>query len=116
MVATNRDPSPSSTLAEQAEPALPRQPTTNNASQPGYSVAPDAYDNVPTNPPKLADGAVNVDAEVEKGIKDGQLEPKEKIELDEDGRERKVVLVLEETTGKELVKDVSGGPYTIPQW
>jgi len=38
------------------------------------------------------------------------------VEIDEDGEKRKVMLVVEQKSGKEMFKDVGGGPYTIPRW
>ncbi|WVR09429.1 hypothetical protein IAU60_006496 [Kwoniella sp. DSM 27419] len=37
-------------------------------------------------------------------------------EIDDDGQKRKVMVVMEHRTGKELLKDVGGGPYTQPRW
>lgn len=38
------------------------------------------------------------------------------IEVEEDGQKRKVRVVLEHKTGKEMLKEVSGGSYTVPRW
>lgn len=38
------------------------------------------------------------------------------IELDEDGQRRKVLVVVEEKSGREKFKDIKSGPYTKPQW
>lgn len=38
------------------------------------------------------------------------------IEVEEDGKKRKVRVVLEHKSGKELLKEVAGGEYTIPRW
>lgn len=39
----------------------------------------------------------------------------EEIE-EEDGKKRKVKVVLEKKSGREVVKDIAGGPYTRPRW
>lgn len=38
------------------------------------------------------------------------------MELEEDGQKRKVMLVVEQKSGKEMFKDAGGGPYTQPRW
>jgi hypothetical protein len=35
---------------------------------------------------------------------------------DEEGRKRQARLVLEQKSGREMVAEVSGGPYTQPRW
>lgn len=35
---------------------------------------------------------------------------------DDDGKKKRVKVVLEKKTGKELVKEIGQGPYTIPRW
>ncbi|WWC63484.1 uncharacterized protein I303_106087 [Kwoniella dejecticola CBS 10117] len=37
-------------------------------------------------------------------------------EVDDEGLKRKVMVVMEQKTGKEILKDVGGGPYTQPRW
>ncbi|WWC71394.1 uncharacterized protein I206_105349 [Kwoniella pini CBS 10737] len=37
-------------------------------------------------------------------------------EIEEEGQKRKVMVVMEQRTGKEILKDVGGGPYTQPRW
>ncbi|WRT68580.1 uncharacterized protein IL334_005558 [Kwoniella shivajii] len=37
-------------------------------------------------------------------------------EIEDEGTKRKVMVVLEHKSGKEMLKDVGGGPYTIPRW
>ncbi|WVQ95135.1 hypothetical protein IAU59_002229 [Kwoniella sp. CBS 9459] len=37
-------------------------------------------------------------------------------EVDDEGVKRKVMVVLEHKTGKEMLKEVGGGPYTQPRW
>ena len=38
------------------------------------------------------------------------------VEVEEDGVKRKVRVVLEHKSGKELLKEVAGGEYTTPRW
>lgn len=35
---------------------------------------------------------------------------------DEDGKKKKVKVVLEQKTGRELIRESHGGPYTQPRW
>ncbi|WVQ68434.1 uncharacterized protein L199_006642 [Kwoniella botswanensis] len=37
-------------------------------------------------------------------------------EIDDEGAKRKVMVVMEQKTGKEILKHVDGGPYTQPRW
>ncbi|WWC90534.1 uncharacterized protein L201_005470 [Kwoniella dendrophila CBS 6074] len=37
-------------------------------------------------------------------------------EVEDEGQKRKVMVVMEQKTGKEILKDVGGGPYTQPRW
>lgn len=120
MASTNRDPSPSSTLAERQEPTLPREPTTSTAAAvpaaPTAATASIGDDKTRASDVDSDSGAIDVGKEMDEDIAKGEYEPKAKIEVDERGVERKIVLVVEEKTGKEIAKDVTGGPYTIPQW
>lgn len=47
----------------------------------------------------------------EKGYEDKGL-----IEVEEDGQKRTMRVVLEQKSGKEVLKEVAGGTYTTPQW
>ena len=38
------------------------------------------------------------------------------IEVEDGGQKRKMRVVLEQKSGKELLKEVSGGTYTMPRW
>jgi hypothetical protein len=38
------------------------------------------------------------------------------MEMDEDGQKRKVMLVVEQKSGREMFKEVGGGEYTQPRW
>ncbi|ORY35691.1 P-loop containing nucleoside triphosphate hydrolase protein [Naematelia encephala] len=38
------------------------------------------------------------------------------VEIDDGGERRKVRVVVENRSGKELIKEMSGGPYTEPRW
>jgi hypothetical protein len=44
------------------------------------------------------------------------FEEKGLVEVDEEGKKKKVMLVVEERTGKEMFKEYAQGPYTIPRW
>lgn len=46
----------------------------------------------------------------------GDYEQRGVTELEDDGRMRKVRVVLEKKSGKELLQDVTDGTYTIPKW
>lgn len=48
--------------------------------------------------------------------KDNEYEERGLVEIEEDGEKRKVMLVVEQKSGKEMFKDVGGGPYTQPRW
>nr|XP_019044875.1 ATP-binding cassette transporter YOR1 [Kwoniella bestiolae CBS 10118]OCF23805.1 ATP-binding cassette transporter YOR1 [Kwoniella bestiolae CBS 10118] len=37
-------------------------------------------------------------------------------EIEDEGAKRKVMVVMEQKTGKEILKHVDGGPYTQPRW
>lgn len=52
----------------------------------------------------------------EKAGDDDEYAERGVIELDQDGQRRKVMVVVEEKSGREKFKDVKGGPYTMPQW
>jgi hypothetical protein len=118
MAPLDRDSSPSSTLAERQEPTLPREPTTPAAatSIPVAPGAPPSNEDEKTRRSSSDGGVVDVGKEMDEKIREGEYEPVAKVELDENGVQRKIVLVVEEKTGKEVAKDVTGGPYTIPQW
>ncbi|WVQ79719.1 hypothetical protein IAT38_001819 [Cryptococcus sp. DSM 104549] len=51
-----------------------------------------------------------------KAEEDGEYEEKGVTEVDDGGEKRKVLVVLEKKTGRELLKDVGGGEYTQPRW
>ena len=38
------------------------------------------------------------------------------FDVENDGVRRKVKVVIEQKTGKELVQDISTGEYTVPRW
>lgn len=46
----------------------------------------------------------------------GDYEQRGITELEDDGKMRKVRVVLEKKTGKELLQDVTDGTYTVPKW
>lgn len=48
--------------------------------------------------------------------KNKEYEERGMVEIDEDGEKRKVMLVVEQKSGKEMFKDIGGGPYTVPRW
>lgn len=48
--------------------------------------------------------------------KDKEYEERGIVEIEEDGEKRKVMLVVEQKSGKEMFRDVGGGPYTQPRW
>ncbi|KAK8854643.1 hypothetical protein IAR55_003382 [Kwoniella newhampshirensis] len=63
---------------------------------------------------KAANGDYN---EKGKSVKaDGAYEEKGVTEIEDEGVKRQVMVVLEHKTGKELLRDVGGGPYTQPRW
>jgi hypothetical protein len=95
-----------STLAERTEPTFEQRQGDSNSSS----------SETEPGPPLTEQGVVDVAKEMDEKIKAGEYEPVATLRLDENGQERKVVMVVEERTGKEVAKDVSGGPYTMPQW
>lgn len=48
--------------------------------------------------------------------KDKEYEERGLVEIEEDGGKRQVMLVVEQKSGKEMFRDVGGGPYTQPRW
>jgi hypothetical protein len=48
--------------------------------------------------------------------KNQEYEERGMVEIDEDGEKRKVMLVVEQKSGKEMFRDIVGGPYTTPRW
>lgn len=48
--------------------------------------------------------------------KDKEYEERGLVEIEEDGEKRKVMLVVEQKSGKEMFRDIGGGPYTQPRW
>jgi hypothetical protein len=53
--------------------------------------------------------------ESEKSSESG-YEDRGEEEIEEDGVKRKVKVVLEKKSGREVTKDIVGGPYTRPRW
>jgi hypothetical protein len=53
--------------------------------------------------------------ESEKSSESGYEERGEE-EIEQDGIKRKVKVVLEKKSGREVTKDIVGGPYTRPRW
>lgn len=47
---------------------------------------------------------------------DSGYEDRGEHEVDDDGKKKKVKVVLEKRTGKELVTEIGQGPYTQPRW
>lgn len=43
-------------------------------------------------------------------------EDRGELEIEEEGTKRKVRVVMEQKSGKELITELSGGPYTQPRW
>lgn len=50
------------------------------------------------------------------GSEDSGYEDRGEHEVDDEGKKKRVKVVLEKRTGKELVKEIGTGPYTIPRW
>ena len=38
------------------------------------------------------------------------------FDVEDEGKKRKVRVVMEKKSGRELIKEMTGGPYTIPRW
>lgn len=100
---TARDPSPSSTLAaraasETAEPTLP----SNGSSE----TERETYDKRDEK-----DDSDDTEKETEKGFEDRGI-----VELDQAGTKRRIRVVVEDETGRERLKDVGSGEYTVPRW
>lgn len=94
-----RDPSPSSTLAAReaaSEPTLPSSGSLETERE--------------VDDKKVQEDKDGSD-DVEKGYQDRGI-----VELDQDGTKRRVQVVVEEESGKERLKDVGSGEYTVPRW
>lgn len=50
------------------------------------------------------------------GTSDSGYEDRGEHEVDDLGKKKRVKVVLEKKTGKELVKEIGSGPYTVPRW
>ena len=44
------------------------------------------------------------------------FEEKGVLELDEEGKKKQMLVVVDKRSGREQLKDVAGGPYTQPRW
>ena len=53
--------------------------------------------------------------ESEKSSESG-YEDRGEEDIEEDGIKRRVKIDLEKKSGREVVKDIAGGPYTRPRW
>lgn len=131
---TERDSSPSSTLAERnpaaeppasptAETPVPSQPMAASSTVPAPPMAvsnPVERTDTTDDQTKGSDDGHDVDEKIQPGktFADGGDVYAEKaiVDVEYDGQVRKAMIVVEEKTGKELLKDVTGGPYTMPQW
>jgi hypothetical protein len=63
-----------------------------------------------------SDSASSTNEKTGKHEKNQEYEERGMVEIDEDGEKRKVMLVVEQKSGKEMFKDIGGGPYTVPRW
>ena len=50
------------------------------------------------------------------GDRENEYELRGEVEIEEDGEKRKVMLVVEQKSGKEMFKEIGGGQYTQPRW
>jgi hypothetical protein len=50
------------------------------------------------------------------GISNGEYLDKGVIDIEDEGRKRQVRVVLENKSGREMFKEMAGGPYTQPRW
>jgi hypothetical protein len=82
-------------------------PPSSDAELSGASTQVDNHD---------SDSASSTNEKPMKHDKNQEYEERGMVEIDEDGEKRKVMLVVEQKSGKEMFKDVGGGPYTIPRW
>lgn len=96
---TVRDPSPSSTLGAREEQGEPTLPSDGSGSS---DTARDVYEKKDENDEK---------AEVESGYEDRGI-----VEIEQDGTKRRVHVVVEDESGREKLKDVGTGQYTVPRW
>lgn len=118
-----RDDSPSSTLRESAAalgapavgsgspPAAPAPAT----GRPASTVASSSEDEKTKTFGDVDEKDATHKAAMGKQRK-GDYEERGIVEVEEDGKVRKAMVVVEEKSGKELLRDVAGGPYTTPQW
>ena len=47
---------------------------------------------------------------------DDKFEKRGTAEVEDEGMKRRVQIVLEKKTGKEILRDLGGGAYTQPRW
>ena len=50
------------------------------------------------------------------GPSNAEYEEKGVIEIEDEGKKKQVRVVLEQKSGKEMIKELGGGPYTQPRW
>ena len=51
-----------------------------------------------------------------KQLADGRFEDRGIHEVEDEGEMKQVRVVMEQKSGKELIAEMSGGPYTTPRW
>ena len=115
---TARDPSPSSTVGEAAVPTEPTAmpPTDTRTPLPKDGSEGEAASTIISEETRQRAEGTSEKGDRPANGKDGAFDERGIIEIEQDGQKRKALLVIEEKSGKELLKDVEGGPYTIPRW
>lgn len=119
MAATSgRDQSPASTLGTAQEPVLPSEPRAQGEPQPlrrAASTGSDTSHGDEKTKASSAEGEI-MDEKATAATAANTSKERGVVEVDDGRVKRKAMVVIEDETGKEILKDVSGGPYTKPQW
>lgn len=114
LLPTHRDESPSGSTIPHAPSSssdsthVSRTPTIQNTEKNGSA------DTDVENEKRRSggDGRLDRPSEIsEKGYDDKGI-----VEVEDDGVKRKVRVVLEHKSGREMLKEVAGGEYTVPRW
>ncbi|TXT15664.1 hypothetical protein VHUM_00167 [Vanrija humicola] len=108
-----RDDSPSSTLRDGAPAPAPASPGRSASTVASSNDDEKLKANLDIDP--LDEKAATQSNAMGKRPQ-GDYEERGIVEVEEDGQVRKAMVIVEEKSGKELLKDVAGGPYTKPQW
>lgn len=95
-------PDPSSTLVNIVAPSSERTASTHVGSEDGKDRE---------KGKGHSDGDYN-----EKSVLDAAYVDKGLVDVEDEEGKRQVQVVLEQKSGKEMIKELGGGPYTQPRW